>query len=211
VLTDAGIFSLVNSAFRFNFNFGGLGCGTDAHGSVTAPNLGFSQNFTFSAWIKPQGNIDNNWIMGQADATGANPWVRMKTGQTTDPNNTIVYGAADTVSIILPIPGGIVVVSDPSAIKLDTWYHFAATVSLSSGTTTVKLYRNGTEVASKTIASTTMTNPSSTAKFLIGDGAQGASGNGGISLFKGVIDNVRVYGRALTVSEVNAVKDAPEN
>ncbi len=211
VLTDAGKFDLVNTAFRFNFNSGGLGCGTDAHGSVTAPNLGFTQNFTFSAWIKPQGSLGGNWIMGQADSNGSNPWVRMRIGSITDPNNSsITYGTDSSVSIILPVAGGIVVLSDPSAVPLDAWNHFATTVSLSSGTTTIKLYRNGTEVASKTVASTTMTNPSSTDPFLIGSGDQGG-GNGGNSLFKGLIDNVRVYGRALTVSEVNAVKDAPEN
>jgi hypothetical protein len=212
VLTDAGIFNLVNTAYRFNFNEGGAGCGSSQHGSVTVQNLGFTDQITYSVWIKPQGSLGDNWIMGQADNNGSNPWVRMFIGQLQNFGSPV--GVSEKVSILLPrVGGGSILITDPiGKISIDTWYHFAATVSKSGATTTVKLYRNGNLVETvDNTANLTYAAPNTTGSFLIGNGRQGAGSGSGLNLFRGVIDNVRVYGRALADNEIMAIKDAPEN
>jgi hypothetical protein len=212
VLTDAGIFNLVNTAYRFNFNEGGAGCGSSQHGSVTVQNLGFTQEITYSAWIKPQGSLGDNWIMGQADNNGSNPWARMFIGQLTDSaNGGPAVGVSGKVSFLLPRASNTsILVTDPTTINIDTFYHYAVTVSKSGATTTVKLYRNGglVNTVSKDF---TYTAPNTTGSFLIGNGQQGSGSGSGSNLYRGVIDNVRVYSRALAINEIVAVKDAPEN
>ncbi len=213
VLTDAGIFNLVNTAYRFNFNEGGAGCGSSQHGSVTVQNLGFTQEFTFSAWIKPQGSLGDNWIMGQADNNGSNRWARMFIGQVGDQlanNNNTLLGVSQKVSFLLPLTANGILVTDPATINIDTWYHYAVTVSKSGNTTTVKLYRNGS-IVNTVSKDFTYTAPNTTGSFLIGNGQQGSGSGSGSNIYRGVIDNVRVYGRALAANEVTAVKDAPEN
>jgi hypothetical protein len=214
VLTDAGIFNLVNTAYRFNFNERGAGCGSSQHGSVTVQNLGFTDQITFSAWIKPQGSLGDNWIMGQADTNGNNPWVRMFIGQLSDQaNGGSAVGVSEKVSFLLPRSGNTsILVTDPTKINIDTWYHYAVTVSKSGATTTVKLYRNGGLVGTGSNASNlTYAAPNTTGSFLIGNGRQGSGSGSGSNLYRGVVDNVRVYGRALAANEITAVKDAPEN
>ena len=217
VLTDTGFFvnpnnAIVNTAYRFNFNEGGAGCGSSQHGSVTVQNLGFSQEFTFSAWIKPQGSLGDNWIMGQADNNGSNPWARMFIGQLGDQaNGGTAVGVSEKVSFLLPRASNTsILITDPTKISIDTWYHYAVTVSKSGATTTVKLYRNGglVNTVSKDF---TYTAPNTTGSFLVGNGQQGAGSGSGSNIYRGVIDNLRVYGRALAANEVVAVKDAPEN
>jgi hypothetical protein len=212
VLTDAGISNLVNTAYRFNFNEGGAGCGTSQHGSVTVPSITLQNNFTFAVWIKPQGSLGNNWIMGQADGTGSLPWVRMFIGTDTDNfNGNAAVGSSNKVSFMLPWSSNTLLVTDPTAIALDTWYHYTATVSYVNNplATTVKLYRNGVQVATATKAVNALN--FATQPFLIGNGQQGSTSGSGTRLFKGVMDELRVYGRALVASEVVAVRDAPSN
>ncbi len=199
--------NLGDTAYNFN-NASGAGCGLDQTGRISVPSLIFTQSFTFSVWIKPTGSLNSSWLMGQNASNGNNPWARLFLGTTNDlANSSTLIGTDSKVSMIVPLAGNTIVVTDPTAPALDQWVFYAATVSLNAGSTTVKLYRNGTEVASQS-KNVTYNNPGAN-PFIIGWDKD--SGNGGGSYFKGFIDSVRVYGRALAANEVIAVRDVPEN
>jgi uncharacterized repeat protein (TIGR02543 family) len=78
---------------------------------------------------------------------------------------------------------------------INTWYHFAYTVSLSGSTYTSILYQNGVAVGSP-VTSTVSPN-SSNLGFLVGTNWRADT-----TVVNGDIAIVRVYGRALTAAEV---------
>ena len=82
-----------------------------------------------------------------------------------------------------------------ATLSLDRWYHLAAVRSGSSGNWTITLYVNG--VFDKT--SNTAVDPSTTSLTTMRIGSKFA---GGVSYFPGSIDDVRIYNRALSASEI---------
>ena len=86
------------------------------------------------------------------------------------------------------------VASQPGAIRVNTWQHVAAVVR--RGTNKTKLYVNGYLVATGTIAPANLDNPG--VKLHLGRIE-------GSKLFKGEIDDVRIYRRALDMSEIKAL------
>jgi hypothetical protein len=80
------------------------------------------------------------------------------------------------------------------AISLNSWYHVIFTYSITDG---ARLYINGTQVSSK---AATVPIPKSTTPLTIGNRADYSTyGN---RAFAGIIDEVRIYNRALTAAEV---------
>jgi hypothetical protein len=175
---------------------------------VIAPSVGLQNNYTFAVWIKPQGTLGNHWIMGEVQTNGQFPWQRMFIGQ--DNDGATVVGTSSKVSFMLPFPSTTaLVVTDPKVVALDTWHHYAVTVSYVSNTTTIKLYRDGAEVATGSKAANGIN--FATLNMLIGNGQQGAATGTGTRVFKGAMDEVRVYARALNANDIIAIKDAPSN
>ena len=86
------------------------------------------------------------------------------------------------------------VASKPGIIRVNTWQHVAAVVR--RGENQTRLYVNGFEVASGTVAPTNLDNP--TVALHIGR-IQGSR------LFKGQIDDVYFYNRALDVKEIQTL------
>lgn len=83
-------------------------------------------------------------------------------------------------------------VSDPSPLTLNTWVHLAVTYN--SATTTMVLYRNGVAVSTNTsVPNTYVSEPT-----FIG------SHTGAVSYFQGNIDEVRIWSRALTATELKS-------
>jgi len=91
---------------------------------------------------------------------------------------------------------GAVVISDPTAPSLTTWYHYIGTWD----GTTMRLYRNGEQVAT---ASQTAMKTSPNTRTGIG-AVIGRSGDPIISHFNGFIDEVRIYNRALSAEEIKS-------
>ena len=89
------------------------------------------------------------------------------------------------------------VASKPGIIRVNTWQHVAAVVR--RGENQTRLYVNGFEVASGTVAPTNLDNP--TVALHIGR-IQGSR------LFKGQIDEVCFYKRALDVKEIQALLES---
>lgn len=80
--------------------------------------------------------------------------------------------------------------------SINTWYHFAYTVSLSGGTYTYVLYQNGVPVGSP--LTNTVAPTSGNTGFLVG-----TNWNANTTVVNGDIAVVRVYDKALTASEVS--------
>ena len=141
-------------------------------------------NFTVSAWIRPtqlrQGGIvclgRYNWTHG---------WYFDM------PNNQGVL-RIETVSPENKSNG--TVASRPGVIRVNQWQHVAAVVR--RGENKTQLYVNGYQVASGTVAASNLDNPSVDLHLGRIQDAQ---------LFKGQIDQVRLYRRALEPAELKAL------
>jgi hypothetical protein len=141
-------------------------------------------DFSVAAWIRP-----TQLRQGGIVCLGRYSWTH---GWYFDmPNNRGVL-RIETVS-----PGNKpngTVASRPGVIRVNQWQHVAAVVR--RGTNNTNLYVNGYLVATGTVAPTNLDNPS--VKLHLGriEGSQ---------LFKGAIDDVRIYRRALDISEIKAL------
>lgn len=157
-------------------------------GSVTVPrddamNVG-EGDFTVAAWIHPRGLRQAGFVcLGRYNYTHG--WYfDMPNGkgvlriETMDPNNQ----SNGTVQ------------SKPGVIRDNTWQHVAAVVR--RGDNNTRLYVNGFEVAAGTIKPADLDNPTTTLHIGRIEGA---------SLFKGDIDNVHFYRRALDIAEIKAL------
>jgi hypothetical protein len=208
VFDDANRGGLAASALRFNANDGGAGCGASNIGSLQTPFLAYSANFTFSLWLKPNNNNDM-WVFGQSTSNGQTQWARFVLGQTTDASNgSATVGVSGRASFFIPAAGGnSLLVTDTANVSQTAWTHYAVTVSNSAGNTVARLYRNGVQVASTTKNGVTYTNPSTTSPNLIGTGQN--NNNSGLRPFYGLLDDFRIYGRALAANEIDALSKLP--
>jgi hypothetical protein len=148
-------------------------------------SLDLSSAMTLEAWVKP--NSLNGW------AAVVNKEM---------PNN-IAYGLfanSDTNSptgIIYPAGGsGETIARGTSQLAAATWTHLAATEDGS----TLKLYVNGALAASTAAAG-----PITTSSMPLKIGANAIWGE----YFNGLIDDVRIYNRALTASEIQTDMNTP--
>jgi len=100
--------------------------------------------------------------------------------------------------IVSPDGGTYQRASDPTAFPVGQWVHVAATYD----GTTIRLYRDGAEVAWAASAGQIAVNDK---PFLIG-GTEG--GSAGQNFWKGAIDELAVYDHALTATEIAAIHGA---
>lgn len=186
---------LASKAYEFN-NGSGAGCGDSSgtYGRISTANLGHGGSFSYSVWIRPLTNNDQ-WILGQNNGNGSQPWAALVVG-----NPNALGGTSGRVSFVLTGSGPTLTVADTASVSTSAWVHYVVTVSSSGGTTTVKLYRNGTQVATASGAGS-YPNPSSTNNFLMGNAAL----NNTSAVFRGLMDDVRVYNRALSDGEIQAL------
>jgi hypothetical protein len=107
-----------------------------------------------------------------------------------------LYANSDTTQPAANVFVGSDTYSQAGTIALNAWSHLAATYDGS----TLRLYVNGTQVSSQTIAGSIL-------------GSSGPLRIGGNTVwgewFKGSIDDVRVYDRALSAAEVQSDMGRP--
>ena len=148
---------------------------------VTVPDsssLDLTTGMTLEAWLRPQST--KSWQTGVMKETSSNvAYGLYGTSRSNRPSGQI--GKSSTTG--------------PSALPADQWSHVAVTYDRSA----LRLYVNGNQVSSKGL---TASIPTSSSPLGIG-------GNGVFSdqFFKGLIDEVRVYNRALSASEIQADKE----
>jgi len=150
--------------------------GTNASVSIPDSNsLDLTSGMTIEGWVKP--NTVTGFHTVIAKETSGNIVYGLYAGSDTNkPQSQVTVGQPRLVDA-------------PSAIPTGSWSHLAATYD----GTTERLYVNGTQVASLAISGTIST---STGAFKIGGNAIWGE------WFNGLIDEVRVYNRALSASEI---------
>ncbi|MFZ1626983.1 MAG: LamG domain-containing protein [Candidatus Moraniibacteriota bacterium] len=168
---------------------GKLGQGLNFDGSndyVSTADYSFTsaQPFTMSAWFKTDSVSGNQVVFAKPNPN----WeYSMKiTGSTL----TFIYWVTDASAAIS--------LSAPSALVVGQWYFVTVTHDGSSA----YMYVDGVSVASDTSTSGTYQNR--TDNLQIGSGYF----NGNSAFFDGVIDEVRIYNRALSAGEIQSLYNA---
>lgn len=162
--------------------------GVNDFASVTS-TLGITGNatFTLSAWIRP-------------DSVGSAATIAGFIGG---------GGAGDAAMILAPNGSGSVglwmnscgAVTGTGVITTGSWQHIVITKTAGSSATTVTLYVNGVSQSLSTQFSSCTPSIAST-RFNVGSGWNASNSD---QLFDGRIDEVRVYNRALSSTEVTAL------
>lgn len=157
-----------------------LNSNTDA---LTIPGNGASNvgtgEFTVSAWIKPRGN----GAVISSGGHGAQGW-------------SLDLEERNTLQFVSTNSGGALngrVLSQPDSLRRDAWQHLA--VVARRGKTETRIYVNGVLVGRGT---TGAANLDAKGDIVLGNA-------GGVEAFKGLIDEVRIYKRALGHAEVQGL------
>ena len=151
-------------------------------------SMNFSGAVTISAWINPQSVVAANDILSHGYSASPIQAVfmhiyqgRYEVGSQINDGTAFIAAAA--------VPAG----------DVGTFVHLAGVYDGSTWT----LYRNGVAVA---------TTPSGAVSTTVNaNWAIGARGGGGSQLFNGVIDEVRLYQRALSAAEIGLLAGQPTN
>ncbi|MEO8238100.1 MAG: DUF4979 domain-containing protein [Flavobacterium sp.] len=138
-------------------------------------------DFTISAWVKM--DALGNWMRVFDFGTGTNKYMFL----------TVQAGSANVMRYAVKNGGTEKQVSYTYTLPLATWTHFAVTQSGNTCT----LYINGTAVASNTAFSIKPSNIGSTNQNYLGKSQFNDP------MFKGAIDEFKIYNRALSAQEIN--------
>jgi len=160
--------------------------GVDDYVNYPPTNIGEKASYTVAGWFKTDTGENNNWGWGES-CNGSAPFF-------------IIYYADTTVS---PVPGVRVNYSGVSGPEIDTgtsvadgkWHHVVLVQRASDDR---ELFIDGSSVATDTTSIST---------FSVTDGWIGGEASYG-QYFNGKIDDVRIYDRALTESEIKAHYEA---
>lgn len=176
---------LVNALyFHGDVDVGMDGNGDGDGGYITIPDsssLDISDSITMSIWFKVD-EFDHTFPTLMAK--GAQNYRFYFQESTQKFRNRLDYAGATSVDL-----------QSNATFDTDTWYHCLFTYD----GTTRKLFVNGNLDASSIDVDSIVTNNDA---LVIGN-----FGEGGVRSFKGTIDDVRIYNRALTEAEVSAIYD----
>jgi len=145
----------------------------------SSDTLSIRNKITISAWIKTEGSINEQAILFDTHSGGTIP-IEFYINKT----NNIVFASYDN--------GIIFVITSNTKIPLNTWIHVLVSFDKDLTTKAKKIYING--ALDKTSDDQTIL---STRNGTIRIGAYGTNWD-----FKGSIDDVRVYNRALSEEEI---------
>jgi len=142
------------------------------------PNL-----ISMSAWIKPQtGVVNTSKIISRdyrGDGTWNSPWIIY----------TLEYGYVEITT------GGVITSLNFSGASLNNWHYYVGTYDGGN----IRIYIDGVEVAS-TAKTGNLDYSVTTSNLAIGQRSPHSLGE----FFPGVIDEVRIYNRALSLAEIQA-------
>lgn len=182
------------------------------------PELSRAENLTVSAWIK-YSSIAPTWgsqIVWFGDSQfGRDPWTlhlltdgtlefRSDRSVTGRPIFTVFEDEIQLSQKGVPQMNQHVAVQSPKTLAGETWYFVAGTIEkLAPKKTTLRLFVNGEQVAEET-TSEVINYPTDKMWMTIGAVDQGTWQN-----FDGLIEDVRVYGRPLSPTEIQALYAQP--
>ncbi len=151
----------------------------------------YQGSYTLSAWIQPTEGIGADRVIVGQDRS---PVLYLQS------DTTLVFGLPNAPST----PGPTLPVRDASPFPFNTWTHVAVTVSTSLSGVEFTLYRNGAKVAQATRTDTAFVYPNNS-KSRIGVYSSANNNPDRNTNFKGFMDTVRIYNRALRPDEVSAL------
>jgi glucose/arabinose dehydrogenase len=160
--------------------YGGALSFNGSSGKVTVPNsasLNLNSSYSLEAWVRPTALNSYQTVMIKETTSGCAYWL-----QTT--GNRISSGFAN---------GGCREhASTTPTVPVNQWSHLAAVFDDTANTYT--LYLNGTAISTQ--SETRAPNPTTQALVF------GQTGYGGGERWRGLIDDLRIYNRALTTAEI---------
>jgi glucose/arabinose dehydrogenase len=178
-MSGAGVTRSVSGKYGGALSFDG------SLGNVTVPNstsLSVSSSYTLEGWIRPTALSGYQTILIKEVTSGCGYWLQTTGNRLSSGFNS--GGCRETVSTTPTIP-------------VNQWSHVAAVFNDSANTYT--LYLNG--VAIRTVSQTLAPSPNSQALVF---GQSGCGGGCGNERWRGLLDDVRIYGRALSSAEISA-------
>lgn len=183
-----GGYAWVSGKFGRALNFNGS---SDYVSLSNSAVLNPANELTLSAWVYVNGGAGTyRDFISRWDSTGG---VNERTYLIGVNSSNALYAAISSDGT----DGGATIVTDPSAFPTSSWVQ----VSLTWNGGTMRLYRDGVEVASGSHSGM-----ASSPNTVTGLGATiGRSGDPQVSLFNGLIDDVRIYRRALSAGEISAL------
>jgi hypothetical protein len=188
ITLTADHFGIANKAYSFN--------GASSYVRIPhSESLDLASEYSISCWVKPDTNVvsygTQSFLVFYGDEiAGQDPYFFSYDLVRKSINMGQFIGSGSDFNVLsMPLT---------NQFK-NVWIH--ATTTFNNATRTISLYLNGTKVASQQFASTSRnypTNNSSYETFL-------GSACGKWSLFKGALDEVRIYNRELTATEADAL------
>ena len=179
--------------------------GTDDHASVAASpslNVGADGGFTLDMWVKPSaGSIDSterqlaewNKNTGDPDTVGAHLGINVDSGEAATPG-ALFADIVDTTGASHRIATG------GAVLSAGGYQHVALTYDKATGAAVI--YVNGVAVATESLGTFT---PQTSYDLYFGVRQAGA---GAGTRFGGEMDEVELFGRALSAEEVKSIYDA---
>jgi hypothetical protein len=178
--------SIVEAAWSTSGKFGGalsFDGVNDIVNVADANALDLTTGMTLEAWVRPSA-LTNYRTVIMKDVPGELAYTLYASRETSRPNAWVRVGAASQDA------------SGTAALPLNAWSHLAATYNGA----TLNLYVNGTQVASRAIAGSIQA--SANPLHIGGNAVWG-------EYFAGLIDEVRIYNRALSVAEIQSDMNTP--
>jgi hypothetical protein len=146
---------------------------------ITMNDIQVPQSYTKAIWIKTSSHTPDGHLISSFGAVTNNHYMWFQNGT----NLSVGHGNDFTPRI-----------TDPTMVPLNTWVHYAVTYEHS--TKTFIMYRNGTAIQRVTNVVTSWNGSSS--RIGVGLYEEGYH-------FNGYVDDVRLYGRALTPTEITTI------
>jgi hypothetical protein len=174
------------------FNFNGTS-GTILVPASSSMNVGVSTGLTVECWIKPN------------DLSQRHPIVEWGTGSDIGVHFYVSHGWFDErpgnlmANIVEGVGNWHPVLTGPGVLNTTNLQHVALTYDKASGVG--KLYLNGAVVASENLGTFT---PQTTYPMYVGQRPSDSS----VALYGGLMDELSVYGRALSQAEIQAIYNA---
>ncbi|MCY7374975.1 MAG: carboxypeptidase regulatory-like domain-containing protein [Pyrinomonadaceae bacterium] len=164
------------AAGRINSGFGFNGS------SAFNINRSIADDFSIEFWMKSAqtGGGESQWYNGFGMVDGEIPSV------------TNDFGVSLGAGKVLFGTGGDLTIRSTAAVNDNSWHHIVATRSKTTGA--MKLYVDGAEAATGMGSTASLTAPTN---LSVGGGRAGSAG-----FYNGLLDEVKIYNRALTLTEV---------
>jgi hypothetical protein len=174
------------------FNFNGTS-GTILVPASSTVNVGLSNGFTVECWIKPSDLSQRHPLVewGTASAIGVHFYVSH--GWFDERPGNLMANIAEGSGIWHPVLTG------PGLLNTNTLQHVALTYDKASGLG--KLFLNGAVVASENLGSFT---PQTSYPMYVGERPSDSS----VALYSGLMDELSLYARVLSPSEIQAIYNA---